>query len=261
MQLKFRTTALFTTAIALTLATASVQADEGPDEHQHEEHGPQWGLGLGVSSETSPYRGIGTDTKVLPMLSFENSYVRILGPSLDLKLPSAGPVSLALRARYSDQGYKASDAAELQGMDERKGGLWLGARADWNLPWGQLTTEWESDANGRSKGQQIKVEASRRFRVGSVGMKPRLGLVWQDSSYVDYYYGVRDAESRAGRTAYAGKATVNTEIGLQMNIPLAPGHSVFMDLSHTFLGSSIKDSPLVGHKGVSAVRAAYVYRF
>jgi hypothetical protein len=34
-----------------------------------------------------------------------------------------------------------------------------------------------------------------------------------------------------------------------------------MDLSHTFLGSAIQDSPLVGHDGVSSVRAAYVSRF
>jgi len=248
---------LYSSAFALALATTTVHADEQP----HEDRGPKWGLGLGVSSETSPYRGVDTETKVLPMLSFENRYVRVLGPSLDLKLPSVGPVSLALRARYSDQGYKASDAAELQGMDERKGGLWLGARADWRLPWAQLSAEWQGDANGRSDGQQIKFEASRRFQVGTVGLKPHLALVWQDSAYVDYYHGVRAAESRAGRATYVGSAAVNTELGLQLNLPLAPGHSVFMDLSHTFLGSAIKDSPLVERSGVSAVRAAYVYRF
>ena len=66
---------------------------------------------------------------------------------------------------------------------------------------------------------------------------------------------------RAGRASYVGRDTVNTELGLQLNLPLAPGHSVFMDLNHTFLGSAIKDSPLVGRSGVSAVRMAYVYRF
>lgn len=248
---------LSSSAFALALVTTTAHADEQP----HEDRGPQWGLGLGVSSETSPYQGVDAETKVLPMVSFENRYVRVLGPSLDLKLPSAGPVSLALRARYSDQGYKASDAAELQGMDERKGGLWLGARADWRLPFAQLSAEWQGDANGRSDGQQIKFEASRRVQVGAVNLKPRLALVWQDRSYVDYYYGVRAAESRAGRASYVGSDTVNTELGLQLNLPLAPGHSVFMDLSHTFLGSAIKDSPLVGRSGVSAVRVAYVYRF
>ena len=244
-------------ALALAMITTAAHADEQP----HGDHGPQWGLGLGVFSETSPYKGVDTDTKVLPMVSYENRYVRVLGPSLDIKLPPSGPVSFALRARYSDQGYKASDAAELQGMSERKGGLWLGARADWRLPWAQLSAAWEGDANGRSNGQQVKVEASRRFRLGSVGLKPYLAFAWQDSAYVDYYYGVRAAESRAGRASYVGSDTVNTELGLQLNLPLAPGHSVFMDLSHTFLGSAIKDSPLVGRSGVSAARVAYVYRF
>jgi len=248
---------VFSSALALTLGTTTAHADEQP----HEDRGSQWGLGLGVSSETSPYRGVDTETQVLPMVTFENRYVRVLGPSLDLKLPSAGPVSLALRARYSDQGYKASDAAELQGMDERKGGLWLGARADWRLPWAQLTAEWLGDANGRSDGQQLKLEASHRVQMGGVGLKPHLALVWQDRAFVDYYHGVRASESRAGRAAYAGSSAMNTELGLQLNLPLAPGHSVFVDLKHTLLGSAIKDSPLVDRSGVSSVRAAYVYRF
>lgn len=257
MQPTFRSTLPAISILALALNAATAHADEQP----HAGRGAQWGIGLGVGSETSPYQGVGTETEALPVLTYENSRVRLLGPSLDLKLPSAGPVSFALRARYSDKGYKASDAVELQGMEERKDGLWLGARADWRLPWMQLTTEWQADASDRSDGQQIKLEASRRFQMGGVSLKPHLALVWQDSAYVDYYYGVRAAESRAGRASYAGRSTVNTELGLQVNVPLAPGHSVFMNLSHTFLGSAIKDSPLVGRSGVSAVRAAYVYRF
>lgn len=253
----FRPAFLSASTIALALITATAHADGPPQDLRN----PSWGLGLGVGTETSPYRGVDTETKALPVLTYENKYVRLFGPSLDLKLPSAGPVSFALRARYSEQGYKASDADELQGMAEREGGLWLGARADWRLPWAQVAAEWLGDAEDRSGGQQIKLEASRRFQLGGASLKPHLALVWQDSSYVDYYYGVRAGESRAGRASYAGTSTVNTELGLLVNVPLAPGHSVFMNLSHTVLGSAIKDSPLVGRSGVSAVRAAYVYRF
>jgi MipA family protein len=256
-----RSTSVFSVLCSSIFALAFVATTAHADDEPQEDHGAQWGLGLGVSSETSPYRGVGTETNALPMLSFENRYVRVRGPSLDLKLPSAGPVSMALNAHYSTQGYKASDATELQGMDQRKGGLWLGASADWHLPWAQLSAEWQGDANGRSDGQQVKLEASRRFQVGDLGLRPHLAFVWQDSAYVDYYYGVRATESRAGRAAYVGSATVNTELGLQMNLPLAPSHSIFLDLSHTFLGSAVKDSPVVDRSGVTAVRAAYVYRF
>jgi MipA family protein len=244
-------------AFGLVLTLTAAHADEQP----HGGPEARWGLGLGVSSKTSPYQGVDTKTTILPMVSYENRYVRVLGPSLEVKLPSSGSVSTALLVRYSDQGYKASDAIELQGMDERKGGLWLGARADWRLPWVQLGAEWLGDANGRSEGQQIKLEASRHVPIGALHFKPRLALVWQDRSFVDYYYGVKATESREARASYAGSDTVSTELGLQMNLPLAPGQSIFLDLSHTFLGSAIKNSPLVGRNGVSAARMAYVYRF
>ena len=54
---------------------------------------------------------------------------------------------------------------------------------------------------------------------------------------VDYYYGISQQVSRADRTAYAGKSTNNTEIGLQLNVPLAAGHSAMMGVTHTMLGS------------------------
>lgn len=257
MQATFRAAHLCSGALGLALFTTSALAD-GPGQPGQE---AAWSLGLGVSSETSPYRGVGTETKALPVLAFENAHMRLFGPSLDVKLPSTGAVSWALRVRYSDQGYKASDAAELAGMAERKGGFWLGGRADWRLPWGQLSGEWLADASDRSGGQQFKLEASQRFPLGGVSVRPHIGLVWQDRSMVDYYYGVGQQESRPGRAAYAGKSTLNTELGLQVMVPLAPGHSVMMGLTHTVLGSGIKNSPLVDQSGVSAVRAAYIFRF
>ena len=260
MQALIRKAPLCAGALGLALFTTTARAD-GPPREGQEVPSATWSLGLGVGSETSAYRGVSTETKALPVLAFENAHVRLFGPTLDVKLPSTGAVSWALRARYSDQGYKASDAAELAGMAERKGGAWLGFRGDWRLPFGQLSGEWLEDASDRSGGQQFRLEASRRFAIGSVSVKPHLALVWQDSSMVDYYYGVRPQESRTGRSAYAGKSTVNTEVGLQLNIPLTPGHSAMLGLTHTVFGSGIKNSPLVDRSGVSAVRAAYIYRF
>lgn len=257
MQAMTRMAQLCAAALGLALVSNAAYAD-GPNREGQE---VTWSLGLGVVSETSHYRRVGTETKALPVLAFENAHVRLFGPTLDVKLPSTGDVSWALRARYSDLGYKASDAVELAGMAERKGGAWLGFRGDWHLPFGQLSGEWLEDASNRSSGQQFRLEASRRFAIGGVSVKPHLALVWQDSSMVNYYYGVRPQESRTGRSAYAGKSTVNTEVGLQLNIPLTPGHSAMLGLTHTVFGSGIKNSPLVDRSGVSAVRAAYIYRF
>lgn len=220
-----------------------------------------WGAGLLLSAEVSPYQGVGNELRVLPVLQFENAWVRVFGPLIDLKLHDAADTQLALRLRYADTGYKAKDSDFLDGMTERKNSVWLGAKGEWRNSVGQLSGEWLADASGHSKGQQVKLVAETLKHVGPIGIVPRLGLVWQDRKYVDYHFGVTAAESRAGREAYAGTAAVSTELGVRLLHRLAPQQSVFLDLSATALGSAITDSPLVDRRWVSAARLGYVYRF
>ncbi|MGS5085021.1 MipA/OmpV family protein [Hydrogenophaga sp. A37] len=253
--------------LALSLATAAAWAQtpapvpaEAPPATP-EGASATWGAGLLVSAEVLPYRGAGHQLRALPVLQFENNWLRVFGPVLDLKLHDAENRNLALRLRYADTGYEAKDSAFLAGMAERKNSVWLGAKGEWRNGIGQLSGEWLTDASGHSKGQQLKVVAETLKHVGPVGIVPRLGLVWQDQKYVDYHFGVSASEARAGRQAYAGKAAVSTEIGVRLLHRLAPQQSVFLDLSATALGSAIKDSPLVDRRWVSAARLGYVYRF
>jgi MipA family protein len=248
-------------SLALTVASASAWADTPPATTATTTPASSWGAGVLVSTEMSPYQGVGSEAKVWPLLQFENDWVRIAGPSADLKLYNQGPLALALRARYADTGYEASDSAFLAGMAERKSSFWLGAKADWRMPEVQFSAEWLADASGHSKGQQLKLVAEKAMQVGVVGVVPRVGLVWQDRKYVDYHFGVSASEALAGRPAYAGKAALSTELGVRLLHRLAPQQSVFLDLSATALGSSIKDSPLVDRSWVSALRVGYVYSF
>jgi outer membrane protein len=220
-----------------------------------------WSLGAFGSSETSPYLGADNRNRLLPWLAFDNAYLRVAGPMVDLKLPSAGPVSYALVARYADTGYEASESAALSGMAERKSSIWLGAKADWRHPFGQISAQWLADAANHSGGQQLRLVAEKPMRWGSLGLAPRVGLVWQDREFVDYYFGVRDSEARTGRAAYAGKAALNAELGLRAIYSLTAQQSVFLDLSATGLGASIKNSPLVDRNWVSGLRLGYTYRF
>lgn len=227
-----------------------------------EEAGSHWGLGLVLTTSMQPYRGVGSRTRVLPAVQFENATFRVIGPMVDLKVPKVGPVHLALRAQYLDEGFKASDSPFLAGMSERKGGFWLGLRADWDSPVAHLGAEWMADGAGNSNGQHIKLVVDKLFPVGPrLGVAPRLGLLWQDSKYVNYHYGVRASEARADRPVYEGKAALSTELGLRVFYGLTPSQSVFLDMGSTSLGSSIKDSPLVDRSRVSGVRVGYLNRF
>jgi outer membrane scaffolding protein for murein synthesis (MipA/OmpV family) len=249
-----RRSPLLAACLAAALPLSSRAADEPAA-------GAQWGLGLVVGVSQRPYRDADNQTRALPLLSYENRWVRIAGPGIDLKLPPAGPVSFALRARYAFDGYDEDDAPILAGMAERKSSFWLGGAAKWRTGIVDLSAEWLHDASSHSKGQPFKLQLDRSFRTGAFEFTPRVAATWLDRKYVDYYYGVTAPEVTAGRPFYEGNATVNAELGLRTVYGLAPRHALSLDVSTTRLGAGITDSPLVERRNVSSVRFGYIYRF
>jgi len=247
-------TPLLVACLAVGLPLPTLAADEPVADSQ-------WGLGLGVAVSQRPYRDAENKTRALPLLMYENRWVRIGGTGIDLKLPSAGPVSFALRARYAFDGYEQSDAPILNGMAERKDSLWLGGAAKWRNDIADLSAEWVGDASGNSKGQQFKLQLDRSFKAGAFQFTPRLAATWLDRKYVDYYYGVTAPEAAGNRPFYEGAATVNAEVGLRTVYGLAPRHALSLDVGTTRLGTGIKDSPLVERRNVSRLFFGYVHRF
>ena len=232
------------TALALgtlALAARAQQPSEGMEPTENlPAAGSQWGIGIGVGFEKKPYRAFDDKAQVLPLIMYANRYVSVLGPVVDVHLPSAGPLSLRLRARYAGDGYEAEDSPYLAGMGERKAGFWLGGAATWRNEAANLSAELLADASGHSKGTRYKVQVDRRFTTGAFGWTPRVAAQWLDKKYVDYYYGVQASEARTGRPRYEGEAVTNMEVGLRLDYAAAPKQDVFVDLSATRLGSAIK---------------------
>lgn len=222
----------------------------------------QWGVGVGVNFKQQSYKGMGTQTSGIPLLSYENRWVRLAGPTADFKVPMASPVALSLRARYAlEDGFESSDSRELYGMAERKRSFWLGAALGWRSDVVNASAEWLADASGHSKGKRARVAVDKPLRAGAFLVAPRLALNWVDRDYVDYYYGVRANEVREGRPAYTGDSALNPELGLRVAYRLSSAHSMYVDASVTSLDDVIQDSPLVGRKSESALRLGYLYQF
>lgn len=264
-----RRTAFFSLAALCASAPMAVDAagPGGSDGSGNQDGGSSWGLGVGVISSQKAYAGDDRDTKVLPMLQYENRYVRVFGPSVTVKLPSLNltptqRVDFGLVAKLDLSGYEAKDAPVLAGMAERKGGVWAGGKASWKGDLVELGAEWTADVSGHSKGQKLSLTAEHTWRVGErVMLTPRLGAHWLDKKTVDYYYGVRATEATAARAAYTGKSALNAEVGLRGMYLFNAKHSMFVDVGVTSLASSIKDSPLVDSSTENRVFVGYLYRF
>lgn len=248
---------------AVSTAAAQPSGRGGPGD----EEGSSWGLGLAVISSQSPYRGVDRETKALPMIRFENEYVKVGGPGLEIKLPGldlgdAGRVKFGLVGKMEFAGYEASDSPFLAGMAERKSGFWGGAKAEWDNEVAEISLQWIADTSGHSKGQRFSLGVEKNWRFGNrLMLVPHLTAHWLDRKYVDYYYGVRAAEATAGRAAYAGKSGVDVELGLRTMYLFDRHHSLMLDVSATRLASSIKDSPLVDRSSSNRVMLGYLYSF
>jgi outer membrane protein len=261
-QLKFSYRLALAAIIGAALGTTgSVSyADQVTVEEPHPVDTSQWGLGIGVGSESRPYRGTSSKTSVLPLVFYENRWIHFFGSTLDFKLGSIDQFSFTLRAKYSlGDGYKPGDSTTLHGMDERKGALWYGASAKWENPYADLSLELLTA--GSTKGSTVKLGIEHGFEMGSFKLTPHLSTTWMDSKNVDYYYGVKPSEAIAGRPTYLGKSTSNLEFGVRADYALTRNQLIILDVGDLQRGTGIKDSPLVDKSSAMSVKVGYLYKF
>jgi outer membrane protein len=242
----------------MSICSARAAGNEGSDD----DSGSSWGLGIGAGVTQKPYKDIDVDTMPLPIIIYDSKWFAVQGGSFSFKLPSAGPVSFSLSADVSQDGYKASDSVFLRGMDEREDMLWAGANVRWENRVADLSASWLTDVSGNSKGQKISIGIERTFSAGNWEFAPRIGAVWLDEKYVNYYYGVRQHEVTPDRAFYAPEATVNVEGGVRTSYRLPSGNSTFfLDISAQSLGKEIKESPLVDASIQPSAFVGYIYMF
>lgn len=255
--------AMGASAFVVGLASAPVRAAE----FEYPEEATSWGLGIGAASSQDPYTNIDRESDALPLIYYENTYVMVFGPTAELKLPGlrisdTQRFNFSIVATYDESGYEEGDARILDGMDDRDGGFWAGAKVEWENEVVNVSAEWLADASGDSEGQQASLGLERTWEFGEhIMLTPWVAATWLDKDYVDYYFGVRDSEARFDRPTYDGKSTVNTEIGVRGTYMFDQRHSVFLDLEAVRLGSEIKDSPLVDRSTANQVVFGYLYRF
>lgn len=251
----------FAVATAMGLSMSWSSAVFAQDSNSESNSGSPWSLGIGATSRQKVYRNIDRDNIALPLVSYENKWVSVSTPKVDLKLYSTDSMSFRLRARYSGDGYKNDDSPFLAGMDERKSSAWAGGAIIWKNDIANVSAELLGDAIGNSKGTRASIQVDRRFGFGSFGLTPRLGADWYDRKFVDYYYGVKASEATASRSAYQGDSTTAMVAGLRLDYSPSRHHMMYVDLGTTRFGGAIKDSPIVDKATQTSASLGYLYRF
>lgn len=254
--------------IAGVSAQESVLDDrEGALSVNNESH---WGIGVAAISNQQSIKGIDRDTRFIPIVTYENEYIRWFGPFIDIKLPGLElggnqALNFSVSGGFDFSGYDEDEANEtpiLRGMDEREGAFAVGPKVEWSNSWGNVSAQWMTDVSGDREGNSASLSVEKNWMfLQKVMVTPYVGINWLDDSFVDFHYGVRPEEVTSYRPAYTGSSTINIEYGVRAAYIFDKNNSLMADFRITSLGSEIKDSPLVDSSTENNLLLFYMYKF
>jgi len=171
----------------------------------------QWSLGLGVYSSPRPYVGAENSTILGPVVELSYNKIYVQGIQAGYRFFDTERFSLDARAGIVFNGLDPDDSEALEGMNKRRPSIEGGFVFAWKPGKYRLSTGAYTDLLGRSYGQQASTDFSRTWTFNRYqwGFTPSIGVVWQSSNFIDYYYGVTPEEARPGRPPFQGHSVVN----------------------------------------------------
>ena len=219
-------------------------------------------LGLGVASSKSIYKGVGTETDVLPGFAYESGDFYVLGPELGYHLINTDKLTLSAIASYRMEGYEAGDSVDLRGMDERKGAFELGMSAALDTEYGEWSATALADVSGEHEGYELELGWEKRLELSqNWALTPEAALTWRSDDLNNYYYGVKASEATVNRAAYTAESGTIFSVGVNADYMIDPQQMVRFGANYNSYSSEISDSTIVEKDNNYEVSAMYLYRF
>ncbi len=205
-------------------------------------------LGGGVVVSTSPYRDVHNDVQVVPIAVWDYKNFYIKGIEAGYHFYSKGDLQLSVFGAPRFMGYHSSDSEALQGMDNRKASADVGLGLKYAIPFDKevsVNASVTTDAGSRSDGEQAELSVSRDFESKYFRLTPTVGVNFESSKMVAYYYGVRPSEAVTGRPEYEPGYAVNYFGNVVLDFGISKNWIVVTMAGVDFLGSAIMKSPIV----------------
>lgn len=202
-------------------------------------------VGAGAIVSSKPYRGVDPKIYPVPMFGYEGErfYLRGVGGGYRLLHKGRWSFGPVLQPRFD--GYEEDDSRDLAGMDDRDLTLDGGVAMTWRTNRGLLGVSWVTDLLGKHDGQELEFSYTAVLSHGGFDFIPSVGLRYKTDKLVDYYYGVKSDEVRAGRPAYEADEAMDPFVRLAVRRKLVGKWSLLGAVQCEWFDSEIKDSPIV----------------
>lgn len=249
----------FLLGLLLVCHFGSIAKGSEPEKPARQTTGFLYGGGLMLSQDI--YQGADEQPLVLPLLGYRGEKLNVFGPFISYEFAEQGPISLFAQLAPRFTSFNASDSPVFTGMATRKKTVEAGIGYTLTLDQWQLRGSTLSELFGTSNGTEIKTTLSRTFRHGPFWMTPDVSVSYLSNDHVDYYYGVRANEASPTRPGYKGLNTTNQSIGLTFATPIFFEGMTRITVTNTWLGSEIRNSPLVDKSSTLSLRLLFTRFF
>ncbi|MHC4518849.1 MAG: MipA/OmpV family protein [Planctomycetota bacterium] len=251
-------TAIATILINAFLATGLPGAEGEP---QAETGKPDVFVGIGAVISGKPYEGVDPKVYPVPLFGYEGERLYLRGISGGYRLIKMKRWSIGPTVRPRFEGYEASDSSALSGMEDRNPTVDGGIDLAWMTDWGLFSTIVVTDLLGAHDGHELEASYTLRFPYAGFEIFPSLAVRWRSSNLVQYYYGVRGSEARAGRPAYKPDAAITPAVRLALRRDLSDKWGTFLAAQYEWLDNEISDSPIVDDTSRLSLVLGVTYAF
>jgi len=220
-----------------------------------------WFYGAFTSINSSYYVGVGADLIALPTIGYIGARFSFLGPRVSYIMHQSSELEASALITYKSVGYKPKGSKHLDGMTKRQHSLFGGLST--SLKKGKLsyTLSYLHDLQNHSGGQDFALAMSYRYNYGPFFLTPKISLNYLDSAYSNYYFGVRDHESNSNRKAYTPNDSINPSVSLNFATPIFLKGFTRASVTHSWLDSSLYNSPIIDTKQDWKVRVSFTRFF
>lgn len=219
-------------------------------------------MGVGISSGTSPYKGISSVTLPLPDIELNYKSAFIEGINAGYNVYDSENLQLSVMALPVLLGYQSKDSDALRGMDNRHMSIEGALRMKYTFEKSFFTTTLARDVGDVSNGYSFNVAYNYTlFETFNQGLSLYAGAEYLSDKKSTYYYGVKAKEATPSRARYDAEGALNPFIGLSEVFALSKTWSIIANVEYKRLDSTIYKSPIVDDRYMLAGYLAIMYRF
>lgn len=252
----------------MSVLPVMVLATETPlKKTQSAEQGPSrvpqtgWFYGAFLNLNASPYIGVSPDTVALPAIGYKGTRFSLIGPSASYLFYKGEEIKATALITYKSLGFEANDSRQLSGMTKRQNSLFGGFSISLKQESISYSVKYLHDLQDHSGEQDIQFNTSYHYNYGPFFFTPTLSLNYWDSAYSNYYFGVADHESKADRKSFTPNASLNPSTSINFATPIFFKGFTRASVTHSWLDSSLRNSPIVKNKSMWKMNLSFTRFF